>query len=71
MAHENDNLYFVFELCPDGTLEDKLTKGRIPGDECLYIFCQLLDAFEILQNHRIVHRDVKPENILIRNDVYK
>ena len=68
---EKGNLINIYEFCKDGTLEDKMNAGSIPGDECMNIFFQILKAFEALQEFSVVHRDIKPENILIQDDTYK
>ena len=68
---EPSELCIFYELCQNGTLEDKIRNGRLPGEECLKILFQLFNAFEVLHNLSVVHRDVKTENILIHNDVCK
>ena len=39
--------------------------------DALKIFSQILTAMQTIVNMDIIHRDVKPENILIHNGVYK
>ena len=40
-------------------------------DEIFNIISQLVQCFALLQKHNVSHRDVKPQNILILNDLYK
>jgi len=65
---EPSGLCIVYELCQNGTLEDKIRNGRLPGEECLKILLQLINACEVLRDLTVVHRDVKTENILIHKD---
>ena len=37
----------------------------------MQILNQLITSFALLQKNNITHRDIKPQNILIVNDVYK
>jgi len=60
--------YLVTEYVPDGSLEDavQLGGGRLPKDEAVRIACGVLDGVEYLHARGIIHRDVKPANILLR-----
>ena len=40
-------------------------------NEIFNIISQLVQCFALLQKHNVSHRDVKPQNILILNDLYK
>ena len=42
-------------------------RGALPVAEALHITMQILDALDLTFAHRIVHRDIKPDNILIDN----
>ncbi|KAL4466404.1 hypothetical protein ABPG73_019022 [Tetrahymena malaccensis] len=66
------NIYLIMEFCNGGTLE-KLIKEKKPNEkECLYYFSQIVSAFKyLIQEANMLHRDVKPENILIHNDMIK
>ncbi|KAG0213703.1 hypothetical protein BGX33_002773 [Mortierella sp. NVP41] len=63
-----DSMYMVFELCELGALtevsvSDKL--GKIFTDsECRDVFQQMVLGIEYLHEHDIVHRDIKPDNLL-------
>ena len=47
------------------TLREKLRAGRLPPDECIRYGVALAEALEHLHEHGLVHRDVKPSNIII------
>ncbi|MBW8721419.1 MAG: serine/threonine protein kinase [Polaromonas sp.] len=59
----------VEELLSGGTLETRLAAGLLTQEEVRTIGAHLADALAHLQERRLVHRDVKPANILFRNDL--
>lgn len=62
----------MYEYCNGGTLEDMIKKeGVLSEAKALNIFRQLLEAFKVLNEYKIIHRDTKPENILFHNGVVK
>ncbi|SOV05485.1 related to calcium/calmodulin dependent protein kinase C [Ustilago sp. UG-2017a] len=66
-----DSLYMVFEFCPDGTVIDvKLNEEvqPLPEDVARLYFVQVLMGIEYLHENQIVHRDIKPDNILLSDD---
>ncbi len=66
-----DSLYMVFEYCPDGTVIDIKLNQRVqplPEDVARLYFVQVLMGIEYLHENEIVHRDIKPDNILLSND---
>lgn len=72
MLRTNNNYYLVYEFCSGGTLADYIkSKKRLSEDEALRIFVQLRSAFETLTKHQILHRDLKPTNILFHNGIIK
>lgn len=72
LLRSSNNYYFIYEYCADGTLEDLLKKlKRLDEQQALAIFAQLLQAFRSLYEHRIMHRDLKPTNILLHEGFVK
>jgi serine/threonine-protein kinase len=55
--------YLVMELVEGPTLAERISDGKIPLDEALYIARQIADALEAAHKKGIVHRDPKPGNI--------
>jgi serine/threonine-protein kinase PknK len=58
--------YLVMALMPGGSLEDRLEQeGPIPWTDVLAIGVRVAGALDVAHAHGIIHRDVKPANILV------
>ena len=57
--------YLLMEFVDGVTLRQLLEAGRVSPREALAIVPQICDALQFAHDHGIVHRDVKPENILL------
>lgn len=66
--YETDNLiYLVNEYLSGGTLEDFMrNKATLLGDFITKIISDVLSVLQYLQGLRIMHRDLKPQNIILR-----
>ncbi|XP_041850727.1 serine/threonine-protein kinase 33 isoform X2 [Melanotaenia boesemani] len=63
-------IYFVTELCKGGDLKKLLQKKKFfTEDETRYIISCLSDAVFYLHKRDIVHRDLKLQNILVKNSL--
>ena len=58
----------VLELVEGATLADRIAKGPIPLDEALPIAKQIAEALEAAHEAGVIHRDLKPTNIKVRDD---
>ncbi|HEY1484718.1 MAG TPA: protein kinase [Micromonosporaceae bacterium] len=58
--------YLVMELVRGQTLEDRLADGSLSPAEARELGGQLADTFGYLHARGVVHRDVKPANILLQ-----
>ncbi len=68
-SHE-DVRFIAMELVPGQRLRDRLRDGAMPIDEVLAIGIQIAAGLGSAHAAGIVHRDVKPENVMIRPDGY-
>jgi serine/threonine protein kinase len=67
---EQDNItYIVMEYVEGGTLKDRL-KHPIAVPDAVDYMIQAAEGLNCAHNNGIVHRDVKPANMLLRKDGY-
>jgi serine/threonine-protein kinase len=60
-------LYYVMPLVEGETLQDRLQSGgRFPVDEALRLTREVAEALAFAHQQGIVHRDIKPGNILLQ-----
>jgi serine/threonine-protein kinase len=58
--------YIVFEYVEGETLKERIRRmGRLPVDEAIAYAIEISRALGNAHTHHIVHRDVKPQNVLI------
>ncbi len=64
---EEKGLHFIVMQYVDGeTLQARIAaRGRLPPAEAAHVAEQLCAALDVAQRHGIVHRDVKPDNVMI------
>lgn len=71
LSVENDGeiSYLVYELVEAASLGDRIERhGRLPEDLAVRIITQVAQALHYAHERQVVHRDVKPDNILILPD---
>ena len=66
-SYEDDKyLYIVTELIQGGELFDELIRRkRFTEEDCAWIIKQILEALSYWHANSLVHKDIKPENILL------
>jgi serine/threonine protein kinase len=69
-AGEDDGTpYIVFEYIEGETLKDRIRRlGRLPVSEAVAYAIEIGRALSCAHSHKLVHRDVKPQNVLIDRD---
>lgn len=64
-----NNYYLVIQYCNNGDLEKYLAKvGKLPEGHAVYFLMQIMNGFQILNSHKIMHRDFKLANIFLNDD---
>ncbi|NUP52022.1 MAG: protein kinase, partial [Catenulispora sp.] len=66
-AHR-DRIYLVLELVPGTTLAELMQAGRLPVPDALSYAAQVAEALSAAHTARVVHRDIKPQNVLVTPD---
>eukprot|EP00163_Fabomonas_tropica_P009422 TRINITY_DN1922_c0_g1_i14.p3 TRINITY_DN1922_c0_g1~~TRINITY_DN1922_c0_g1_i14.p3 ORF type:complete len:405 (+),score=85.54 TRINITY_DN1922_c0_g1_i14:3143-4357(+) len=66
-AFESDSkMYIVTEVMKGGELLDRVIEdGNLSEKECCGIMKQLVNALQYLHQRGVIHRDIKPQNILL------
>ena len=60
--------YFVMSYADRGSVGDLLTPGALlPPARVVDLLAQAGDGLAVLHGHGVIHRDVKPQNLLIRS----
>ncbi|MEA2007540.1 MAG: protein kinase, partial [Chloroflexota bacterium] len=63
-GEEDEQPYIVMRLMSGGSLADKLKKGRLSLAKAIKVVSQLAPALDAAHKQGIIHRDMKPANIL-------
>lgn len=69
VGEENGMYYIVMELVDGITLKKYIEeKGKLSVKEAVGIALQIANGLEVAHSNHIIHRDIKPQNILIARD---
>ncbi|HET8652300.1 MAG TPA: serine/threonine-protein kinase [Gaiellaceae bacterium] len=64
-AGDGQNVYIAYEYVPGRTLRDCLRAREVDDAAVVEVAAQILDGLAHAHAHGIVHRDVKPTNVLV------
>jgi eukaryotic-like serine/threonine-protein kinase len=65
VGHQDGMDYLVMECVEGVTLEERLKKGPLPLEQVLKYGAQIADALDKAHRSGVVHRDLKPGNIML------
>lgn len=67
-GEQDGNPYLVFEYIPGGSLAERLARGSLSLGTLLGVVASIAAGLDALHRGGIVHRDVKPSNVMFRED---
>lgn len=65
IGSQNGTDYLVMEFLEGETLADRLRKGPLPLNEVLKTGAEIADALQVAHRAGILHRDLKPGNVML------
>jgi hypothetical protein len=67
VGHDSSHVYIAYEYVPGRTLREMIRAGALSDRGAVEVSAQVLDALAHAHRAGIVHRDVKPANILVED----
>lgn len=69
LFEENQTVYYVMEYISDRSLDDCIrSNGRLASTQCVDYAIQIATALSYMHQHKMLHLDLKPGNIMVRKD---
>ncbi|MGA9750681.1 MAG: serine/threonine-protein kinase, partial [Acidobacteriota bacterium] len=65
VGHQDGVDYLVMELLEGETLAERLKRGPLPAEQVQRVGIQIAEALDSAHRHGLVHRDLKPGNIML------
>ena len=65
VGQQNGIDFLVMEYLEGETLAGRLKKGPLPTEQVLQYAIQITDALDTAHRHGVIHRDLKPGNIML------
>jgi len=68
VAKTGEHVYFAMDLCADSLGARLAREGPLPEEDILHLARDIAAALEFAHRQGVIHRDLKPDNVLIRSD---
>jgi serine/threonine protein kinase len=65
LGEQDGTAYLVMEYLEGETLASRLARGPLPPDEVFEYGRQIADALDRAHRHDVIHRDLKPVNVML------
>ncbi len=66
---EDGTSYIAMEYVPGGSLKERISRdGFLEADSAIGVALQITDALEVAHGRGVIHRDIKPHNVLLTSN---